>query len=169
MEKLYWRKSNKIMNVVEEGVYFLYDKDELVYIGTSDNLYRRIGQHIAEKTKVFDRFELYQTTDRIRLEGFLIKMFKPKYNISGGADYMFRAIGADCFPSLSIQEAIKKYDEYMGDPFIKEIADDIGTYQGNLLRGLEQAGAPVYKIGDYFRLDKNWYKLHADEIWNYVK
>lgn len=53
------------MKVVEEGVYFLYDKDELVYIGQSDNLYRRIGQHIAERKKKFDRFELYPTTDRI--------------------------------------------------------------------------------------------------------
>lgn len=83
------------MKVVEEGVYFLYDKDELVYIGQSDNLYRRIGQHIAENKKMFDRFELYPTTDRIRLEGFLIKMFKPKYNISDGADYVLgRTIGA---------------------------------------------------------------------------
>ena len=157
------------MNVIEEGVYFLYDKDELVYIGTSDNLYRRIGQHIAEKTKTFNRFELYPTTDRIRLEGFLIKMFNPKYNVSSGADYMFRSIGADSFPSLSIQEAIKKYDEYMGDPMISEIAEDIGTYQGALLKGLVKAGAPVYKIKDYFRLDKDWYKLHAKEIWNYVE
>lgn len=158
------------MNVVKEGVYFLYDKDELVYIGQSDNLYRRIGQHIADGVKTFDRFELYPTNDRIRLEGFLIRMFKPKYNISSGADYCFgRTIGTDCFPNLSIQEAIKKYDEYMGDPYIREIADEIGTYQGALLRGLEQAGAPVYKINDHFRLDKNWYNEHKKEIWNYVK
>lgn len=157
------------MKVIEEGVYFLYDNDELVYIGTSDNLYRRIGQHIAEKTKTFNRFELYPTTDRIKLEGFLIKMFKPKYNVSSGADCVFRSIGSDCFPNMKIKEAIEKYDEYMGDPTIKEIADEIGTYQGHLLRGLESAGAPVYKINGHFRLDKNWYKSHNNEIWNYVK
>ena len=43
------------MNVIEEGVYFLYDKDELVYIGTSDNLYRRIGQHKVYKLQRFRR------------------------------------------------------------------------------------------------------------------
>lgn len=157
------------MNVVEEGVYFLYDRDELVYIGTSDNLYRRIGQHIAEKTKVFDRFELYPTRDRIRLEGFLIKTFKPRYNVASGADYMTRGIGADIFPSLSIQEAIKKYDEYMGDPMIREIAEEIGTYQGPLLRGLVRANAPVYKIDGYFRLDKSWYEAHIGEVWDYIE
>lgn len=158
------------MNVVEEGVYFLYDKDELVYIGTSDNLYRRIGQHIAEKEKVFDRFELYPTTDRIRLEGFLIKIFKPKYNIASGANCVLgRTIGADFFPNSSIQDAIKKYDEYMGDPLIKEIAEEIGTYQGALMRSLVSADAPIYKIDGHFRLDKSWYEEHEKELWGYVK
>ena len=161
----------KNMNVIEEGVYFLYDKDELVYIGTSDNLYRRIGQHIAEKTKTFDRFELYPTTDRIRLEGFLIKMFQPKYNVSMGAECDVLSFGrnSDLFPSQTIQEAIAKYDDYKGDLYISDIADEIGTYQNALLRGLVKAGAPVYKIKDRFRLDKDWYKLHAKEIWNYVE
>ena len=57
----------------------------------------------------------------------------------------------------------------MGDPKISEIAKDIETCQGALLRGLVKAGAPVYKIKEYFRLDKDWYKLHAKEIWNYVE
>lgn len=157
------------MKVVEEGVYFLYDKDELVYIGQSDNLYRRIGQHIAERKKRFDSFELYPTTDRIRLEGFLIKMFKPKYNISDGANCVLgRTIGAHCFPNMEIQEAIKKYDEYMGDPLIKEVAEEIGTYQDTLMRGLVKANAPIYRIDGYFRLDKEWYKTHKSEIWNYI-
>ena len=158
------------MKVVREGVYFLYDKDELVYIGQSDNLYRRIGQHIAEGKKKFDRFELYPTGDRIRLEGFLISMFEPKYNIARGADCVFgRTIGADIFPDLSVKEAIDKYDSYMGDPMIKEIAECIGTYQGALLRGLEHAKAPIYKIDGRFRLDKKWYEAHIDSIWDYVE
>lgn len=156
------------MNVIEEGVYFLYNDDELVYIGESDNLYRRIGQHIASKEKIFNRFELYPTTDRKRLEGFLIRMFKPKYNVASGANYDFRGIGADYFPSLSIQEAIKKYDEYMGDPLIAEISDDIGTYQECLLRGLTKANAPVYRLNGHFRLDKEWYNAHINDIWDYV-
>ena len=155
------------MQVFTEGVYFLYDGDELVYIGTTDNLYRRIGEHIAQGKKIFDRFEFYPTTDRIRLEGFLIQTLKPKYNVSSGADWFFPR-STDLFPSLSIREAIRKYDDYVGDPTINEIADEIGTYAGALLSGLHKAGAPVYKIKEGFRLDKEWYVEHKDSIWDYV-
>ncbi len=159
------------MDVVEGGVYFLYDKTELVYIGQSDNLYRRIGQHIAEKSKIFDRFEIYPTTDRMRLEGFLIDMFKPKYNLTGGKDWRFgNGRKDDLFPNLSIQEAINKYDDYIGDPTVSEIADEIGTYRQALLRGLANAGAPIYKMNnDHFRLDKKWYDEHKNKIWDYVE
>lgn len=156
------------MQVLTEGVYFLFDGDELVYIGTTDNLYRRIGEHVAQGKKMFDRFEFYPTTDRMRLEGFLIETLGPtRYNVSGGADWM-RPKRTDLFPSQSIQEAIRKYDEYRGDPTINEIADEIGTYAGALLSGLHNAGAPVYKIKERFRLDRDWYTEHKDRIWDYV-
>ena len=165
------------MRVVTEGVYFLFDGDKLVYIGTSDNMYRRIGQHIAQGEKIFDRFELYPTKDRIRLEGFLIQMFKPKYNLASGCQEwdIGRNIGIDFFPNQTIREAIKKYDDYMGDPFVDEIADEIGTYKGHLLNGLRHANAPIYKLHDgglkdgYFRLDKDWYEAHRDRMWDYVE
>lgn len=155
------------MQVLTEGVYFLYDGDELVYIGTTDNLYRRIGQHIAEGKKVFNRFEVYPTKDRMRLEGFLIRALKPKYNVSLGADYK-STHDWDLFPSQSIEEAIKKYEEYAGDPLVSEIADRIGTYRGELLRGLRLAGAPIYKIDGRFRVDKDWYLKNQDNMWDYV-
>ncbi len=155
------------MQVLTEGVYFLYDGDELVYIGTTDNLYRRIGQHIAEGKKVFNRFEVYPTKDRMRLEGFLIRALKPKYNVSLGADYTSTYDG-DLFPSQSIEEAIKKYEEYAGDPLVNEIADRIGTYRGELLRGLRDVGAPIYKIDGKFRVDKDWYLKNQDNMWDYV-
>lgn len=163
------------MQVLTEGVYFLYDGDELVYIGTTDNLYRRIGEHIAAGEKVFDRFEFYPTEDRIRLEGFLIDLFNPKYNVAVGADWNhYKSVTRDFFPNQTVQEAIKKYDEYMGDPFVDDIADRIGTYRDALLRGLRQAKAPIYILHDggykdgYFRLDKDWYEEHKDKMWDYV-
>lgn len=160
------------MDIVTEGVYFLYDKGVLVYIGTSDNLYRRIGQHIAQKEKIFDRFEIYPTSDRIRLEGFLIKMFKPKYNVSMGANCFMGAkefgCNSDLFPNQTIKEAIAKYEDYKGDPFISDIADEIGTYKQSLLQGLVSNKAPVYKIGGRFRLDKKWYEEHKKDIWDYI-
>lgn len=156
------------MKVITDGVYFLYDGDELVYIGESDNVFRRIGQHIAQNTKSFTRFEVYATKDRKRLEGFLIRALKPKYNVSYGAQPDGNCIFDDIFPSLTIQETIRKYEEYKGDPTIREIADFVGLYPDAVLSGLHKSGAPIYKIGERWRVDRNWYKQHEEEILKFI-
>jgi excinuclease UvrABC nuclease subunit len=67
-------------NIHASGVYFLWDEDELVYIGESENIYLRIGQHIKDGRKRFDDFTIYITEDRKLLEAYLINVLKPKYN-----------------------------------------------------------------------------------------
>lgn len=65
------------------GVYFLYDEDELVYVGQTDFLYGRLAVHKTDKK--FDKFSFYPINDRNEknlLEWFYIKKFKPIYNIS---------------------------------------------------------------------------------------
>jgi predicted GIY-YIG superfamily endonuclease len=63
-------------------VYSLYDRNELVYIGITKDLYNRIKDH--KKTKIFDRYEVLNIfKDRfyaLREENNLIKIHKPKYN-----------------------------------------------------------------------------------------
>ena len=68
------------MNIVKNSVYFLFDGDELVYVGKSTNLFARIGTHVAEGFKKFDRFEFYETDDQDRMEEFFIRLLRPKYN-----------------------------------------------------------------------------------------
>jgi len=157
------------MKIVEEGVYFLFDKDELVYIGTSNNIFSRIGQHITDKKKKFDSFEYYETKDRIRLEGFLIRLLKPKYNITMGA-YPSHGVREDFFPNHTIEQAIQKYEDYKGDPYVSDIAEEIGTYKSALLSGLYKRKAPVYRIDSEggFRLDKKWYEENKNRIWDFV-
>ena len=58
------------MKVVTKGVYFLFDDKQLVYIGESDNIYRRIGQHIYDGTKKFDSFEIFPCNDRKSWKAF---------------------------------------------------------------------------------------------------
>jgi hypothetical protein len=180
-----------LLEAVTEGVYFLFDKGEIVYIGESDNLYRRIGQHIytrdAKKDKEFDSFVIYPTADRMRLEGFLIRLFKPKYNYSMGADYTKNNLrnlnegGNKCyFPTacMQIEEAIKKYDEFRGDPTVTEIADELDENWCYVLKALKRMNAPVYKIdegqnawGEHvgkFRVDAKWYKQHKKEISKFI-
>ena len=169
----------------------MFDKGEIVYIGESDNLYRRIGQHIytrdAKKDKEFDSFVIYPTADRMRLEGFLIRLFKPKYNYSMGADYKKNNLrnlnegGNECyFPTacMQIEEAIKKYDEFRGDPTVTEIADELDEKWCGVLSALKRMNAPVYKIdegqnawGEHtgtFRVDAKWYKQHKKEISKFI-
>jgi predicted GIY-YIG superfamily endonuclease len=63
-------------------LYYLYDKNKIVYIGITKNLYNRIKSH--KKTKIFDRYEILKIFgDRfyaLKEENNLIKEHKPKYN-----------------------------------------------------------------------------------------
>jgi hypothetical protein len=61
-------------------VYFLFDGEDLVYIGKTDNIFYRIGTHLTEGQKKFDRFEMFETKNNDRLEALLITLLKPKYN-----------------------------------------------------------------------------------------
>lgn len=70
-----------------EGVYFLIDREEIVYVGRSDNIADRIGAHVAAKRIVFDRVLTVPASgrDQERLEQRYIAAFTPKYNIYGVA------------------------------------------------------------------------------------
>ena len=68
------------------GVYFLFDKDELVYVGCSNDIFKRIIQH--EGKKVFDSYsyiELSNEEEIMLCEGVLIDKYIPKYNKDGKA------------------------------------------------------------------------------------
>jgi predicted GIY-YIG superfamily endonuclease len=91
-------------------VYFLYDKDEIVYIGYTFNLGKRLGEHSqwsntreGYKTqlikKQFTHYSIIPMNDvkkARKLESSLIKKHKPKYNknnhyhwVSTGRKYIF--------------------------------------------------------------------------------
>ncbi|MDH5541916.1 MAG: hypothetical protein OEY64_03015 [Nitrospinota bacterium] len=76
---------NKILNSpVISGVYFLLDKDEIVYIGMSINILYRISGHSREQTKLFDSFSYIPVSPEYlgAAETYLIKRFQPKYNVT---------------------------------------------------------------------------------------
>lgn len=62
-------------------VYFLYDNEKLVYIGSSLNLYGRLSQHLKSK-KVFNGvyYIPIRPSKLRRIEWCLIKHYKPIYN-----------------------------------------------------------------------------------------
>lgn len=150
------------MKVVTEGVYFLFDKGVLVYVGETDNLFRRIGQHIAEGKKQFDSFEIYPCADRKRLEGFLIRTLSPKYNVSSGAWYDFD--GTDIFPTQDVQDTIDLFNDKHGGMTVRAVADKFFAYPGKTLKALKDIGAPIYKINGIWKIDERWVYENDDKI-----
>ena len=71
---------NKITELIESGVYILFNKGEVIYIGESGSLYSRIGTH--RKDKMFDTFRVLpcKQSRRRYWEKVLIKKYLPKYN-----------------------------------------------------------------------------------------
>lgn len=61
------------------GVYVLYDHDEIVYIGKSKNVHRRILEH---RDKEFTHFKIIEvdSDNYSKLERILIEEFFPVYN-----------------------------------------------------------------------------------------
>lgn len=70
------------------GVYALYRRDSLYYVGLASNLMGRLKNHLADRhKKAWDRFSVYLTlqSDHMKeLESFLIRILQPKGNKTGG-------------------------------------------------------------------------------------
>ena len=64
------------------GIYFLFDGDEIVYIGQSVNILARVGVHFFDKNKQFNSFAYieYPLGTLAELEAEYILIFVPKYN-----------------------------------------------------------------------------------------
>ena len=64
------------------GVYFLYKGDEIVYVGQSICVWRRINTHIQEGFKDFDSYSVLPCDeDKLQeTEMFYIFALQPKYN-----------------------------------------------------------------------------------------
>ena len=154
-----------MMKVVTAGVYFLFDNKQLVYIGESNNVYMRIGQHIKDGTKKFDSFEVFPCNDRKKLEGFLIRALMPKYNISLGMTYDF--VDEDIFPSQTIEEAIKAYEKQFDTYTVGEVADLMGTYNECVCKIIARHGEeiPVFKIDGRWKFKKAWVDKNIEELW----
>lgn len=66
------------------GIYFLLQRERIVYVGQSRNVPARIHEHHTASAMAFDRYWLQQCPARLlsRLEAHYISVFQPRYNIS---------------------------------------------------------------------------------------
>ena len=74
--------NNKINIKSVRGIYFLFDGPTLVYIGQSENIFKRVPIHL--ETKKFDSWNYIEFVeeDLNILEAEFILKYKPKYNKS---------------------------------------------------------------------------------------
>jgi predicted GIY-YIG superfamily endonuclease len=69
------------------GIYHLFYKDMLVYIGMSKNLRGRLMQHLKDEGKVFQNVLWFSCEDKtieqvLNIEYNMIKTFKPSLNLT---------------------------------------------------------------------------------------
>ena len=75
-----------LSHVPKAGLYALYRYGKIVYVGQSNNILRRIGEHAGDGQKDFDSFSCIRCdnkNERDELERHWIMKFRPEYN-----DYM---------------------------------------------------------------------------------
>ena len=77
------RISLDLANLFQPMVYFLFNNDEVVYIGASRYGLARISRHKQEK--IFNAFSYINCSEKEmhKIEGYYIRKFKPTLNVVG--------------------------------------------------------------------------------------
>lgn len=79
------KQLNRYSVGVTPGVYFLFNNNDLVYVGESEDIHRRVGQH--RKDKEYDSYSFILQEDphlRKRIEKAYIEQLNPLYNKRSG-------------------------------------------------------------------------------------
>jgi hypothetical protein len=94
LEDVSWRVLEEYPDVIRDmirskaGVYALYRKDRLYYVGLASNLMGRLRQHLRDRHNgVWDRFSVYLTVrdEHIKeLESLLLRIVNPPGNRTSG-------------------------------------------------------------------------------------
>jgi hypothetical protein len=72
-----------IINTRVSGVYLLAEHTDIVYVGQSQNIMKRIGEHIEADKFKFHRYLYIEENEeykRRNLEGQCIRYFNPEHN-----------------------------------------------------------------------------------------
>lgn len=83
LPEAYLADSSKAIGVVC-GIYFLIREKRVVYVGKSTNIHWRIGNHLVDKKKRFDAYNIVECKPEYldELEAMYIAKFIPEFNIA---------------------------------------------------------------------------------------
>jgi len=152
----------------KNGIYALYKKDELVYVGLASNLRSRLNNHLRDRhMDTWDKFSVYLTKDASHmreLEALLIHIAKPKENRQKGN---FRT-SENLKPRL--KDEMRKYqsqefDTIFGNETLKnnkKVVHSIKKHEIPILRGFFKFRKTIkytYKNKDYTAIVLNSGKI----------
>lgn len=167
------------MKKITSGVYMLYKNDNIVYVGESSNILSRIGQHIKEGVKDFDEFEYFELEeeDRMNLEAFIIRIVKPKYNISSGCPTYNKDIVKIDFSKFDFHKILEKTanDKLIIDAcknlykleqyiYIKQLSNILGLTNHHIIHTLTTLNAPIERCYDSLYIKKDWLYKHFEKF-----
>lgn len=81
MDDLVFLNENSKIKVIR-GIYFLFKDNELVYIGQSEDIYKRVPSHLFSKDFNNWNYIEYVNDDLNTLEAEFILKYRPKHNKS---------------------------------------------------------------------------------------
>lgn len=158
------------MKKITSGVYFLYENDELVYIGESENVFSRIGTHIKEGVKDFDNWtyvEVDNTKNRKHLESFLINICKPKYNISSKTSFSEELYIGDYFLDEEIAGYIDIHETFYSYVDLQWISDVLKIDKEMVKEWISCGLIPKEEINNelpFTRIRRRWVIDHVKNL-----
>ena len=120
-------------------MYFLFDGKDIVYVGQSADIFRRIYEHSSGRAKgerkKFDTWEYIEIPDeaeRFRAEHLLILALRPKYNIDySGSDarsviWKHSSKNENAATVTKIERFVKNFDKISNSIALRDMDDFFG-------------------------------------------
>jgi len=122
----------------KHGIYALYKKDKLVYVGLASNLRSRLNNHLRDRHKnTWDKFSVYLTKDANHmreLEALLIHIVKPEENRQKGNFKTSENL------KLKFMQEVRKYQSrerntFFGNDTLQNTENNTNTHGAPALKG----------------------------------
>lgn len=118
LERVSWEVMDRYPKVIQSqirgrwGIYALYKKDRLYYVGLASNLSARLKQHLRDRLRgKWDRFSVYLTVrdDHMKeLESLILRIAVPSGNRTGGKFTKSKDLSRELHRLMSDEDANRR-------------------------------------------------------------
>lgn len=126
------------------GLYFLIWKSQIVYVGSGNDVWKRITAHKQTPVKKFTKYFIMEREERdhdlFKLESEYIRQWRPIYNKTGNPDY-HNDTKPLWFIYISQEESVAEISKKLGIDFQKV---------NNVIKGKRQKRDEIFeRVRDY--------------------